>query len=84
MRSYKSYILKFIFGTEVFYFLCMFYGVFLSGQAAQLHRDLFAVAVPGFVWGSVGSVIWGAFLWGIFAAIFGWFFNWMHNSSLIK
>lgn len=84
MRSYKSYIFKFVLGTEIFYFLCLVYGKFLSGSAAELHRELFAVAVPGFVWGSAGSIVWGAVLWAIFAGFFAWFINWMHNSSLIR
>ncbi len=83
MRSYKRYILKFILGTEIFYFLCLIYGEFLSGPAAELHRALFGVAVPGFIWGSTLSIIWGAILWAIFGGLIAWFINWMHNSSLV-
>ncbi len=84
MRSTKSYILKFVLGTEIFYFLCLLYGALLTGSAAQLHRELFAVAVPGFIWGSIASIIWGAILWAIFGGLIAWFINWMHNSSLVE
>ncbi|PJE76104.1 hypothetical protein COV04_01070 [Candidatus Uhrbacteria bacterium CG10_big_fil_rev_8_21_14_0_10_48_11] len=82
MLSYKQYIQKFVLGTEFFYVLCMVYGALLSGQAAELHRQLFAVTVPGFVWGSVLSFLWGALFLGIWAAPIGWYVAWMHNSSL--
>ena len=83
MRSYKNYILKFVLGTEIFYFLCMLYGLLLSGPAVELHRTLYTVAIPGFVWGSFISIVWGAVFWAVVGGIVGWYLVWMHNSSLV-
>jgi hypothetical protein len=40
--------------------------------------------LPGFVWLNVQSVILGAIYMFAFAWIFGSYFVWMHNTSLIK
>lgn len=79
--SLKSYGWKCVLGTEVFYVGCLIYGSFLSGKAQELHHSLFGL-IPGFTWGSVGSVIWGAAYFFVVAWIFAWYYVWMHNTSL--
>lgn len=84
MLSYKSYIAKCLIGIEVAYFICLIGGYMAIGRTAagvQLHHALFET-LPGFVWGSFGSVILGAVYMFIFALIFGTYMVWMHNSSL--
>ncbi len=81
--SLKLYGWRCVLGTEVFYLLCLIYGGFLVGDAAQLHHSLFAL-LPGFAWGTVGGVIFGALDLFVFAWVFAWYYVWMHNSSLTK
>jgi hypothetical protein len=52
-----------------------------TGKAIELHRALFEM-LPGFVWGSVTSIVLGAFYVFAFAWIFAAYFVWMHNTSL--
>jgi hypothetical protein len=49
----------------------------------ELHHRIFET-LPGFVWISAGSVILGAVYMFAFAWIFGSYFVWMHNTSVIK
>ncbi len=81
--SLKSFGWKWALGVEVFYFLCLGYGAFLSEGARELHQSLFGVVIPHFDWG-VGSIVWGAFYLFIWTWIFAWFYVWAHNSSLTK
>jgi len=83
MLQLKRYGWFCVLGTEVFYALCLIYGPFLAGKAAELHHSLFEL-LPGFTWGNVGSVILGAVYLFVFAWIFAWYIVWMHNTSLIK
>ncbi|MFA6536726.1 MAG: hypothetical protein WC250_02425 [Candidatus Paceibacterota bacterium] len=81
--SLKSYIWKCILGVEVIYVLCLL-GGYLPWRTAvgtELHRQLFET-LPGFVWGSWGSIVLGAVYVLVFAWIFGSYMVWMHNSSL--
>jgi len=81
--SYKSYISKCVLGAEIVYILCLA-GGFLplrSGRGIELHHSLFET-LPGFIWLTFPSVIWGGVLMAILAVIFGAYMVWMHNSSL--
>ena len=81
--QYFSYIWKCVLGMEVIYFLCLL-GAFIlerSAKGTELHHTLFET-LPGFTWISVGSVILGAAYMLIFAALFGAYIVWMHNSSI--
>ena len=55
-----------MFGTEIFYVLCIGYGFVLAGKAVDLHRGLLEL-IPGFSWGNPVSVVWGALYLGILA-----------------
>ena len=83
--SLKSYGWKCVLGAEVVYVLCLL-GGFLplrSTAGLELHHTLFET-LPGFTWITTGSFILGAVYMFIFAWIFGSYFVWMHNSSLIS
>lgn len=83
--SLKSYVKKCILGAEIAYVLCLIGGYlpFRTPRGVELHHALFET-LPGFTWGSFGSVIWGAILLAIIAWIFGAYMVWMHNSSLVN
>jgi hypothetical protein len=50
-------------------------------RGIELHHALFET-LPGFTWGSIGSMVWGAVLLALIAVIFGSYMVWMHNSSM--
>ena len=81
MLSNTKYAGLCVLGMEVFYALCVVYGLLLSGKARELHRSLFEL-LPWFAWGNPLSLVWGAVLLGIFA-VMGWYIAWMHNVSLV-
>lgn len=83
MLSIKRYAWLCVLGTEVAYFLCLGYGLFVNGASKTLHNSLFEL-LPGFTWGSVGSVIWGAIFLGAIAGIAGSYIAWMHNKSMVS
>jgi hypothetical protein len=83
MLSNTKYASLCVLGTEVFYVLCLFYEFLLPEKGRELHRALFEL-LPGFVWGNVLSMLWGAVLMGIAAWITGSYIVWMHNASLIS
>lgn len=72
-----------VLGMEIFYVLCVSYGILLSGKTEELHHALFEL-IPGFVWGNPLTMVWGALYMGVLAWIAGWYIAWMHNASLIK
>ena len=85
MLSMKRYRWLCVLGAEVAYFVCLL-GGFLpirTAEGIEIHHKIFET-LPGFVWISAGSVILGAFYVFVLAWIFGSYFVWMHNSSLIK
>ena len=85
MLSLKRYRWLCVLGSEVAYFICLF-GGFLpirTSSGIELHHKIFET-LPGFVWLNVQSVILGAVYMFAFAWIFGSYFVWMHNTSLIK
>src|SRR5262245_24985398 len=85
MLSMKRYRWLCVLGAEVVYFACLF-GDFLpfrTAGAVELHHKIFET-LPGFVWLNVQSVILGAVYMFMFAWIFGSYFVWMHNTSLIR
>jgi len=69
-------------GTEVFYAVCIAYGLLLSGKAQELHHALLEL-IPGFAWSSPASVVWGGIYLGALALLGGWYIAWMHNVSLV-
>jgi hypothetical protein len=71
-----------VLGTEIFCFLCIGYGLLLSGKAMDLQHSLFEL-ITWFVWGTYVSFVWGALYLGVVAWIMGWYIAWMHNASLI-
>ncbi len=81
--SLKSYVVKCVLGTEIAYVICLIGGYlpWRTERGVELHHALFET-LPGFVWGSFGSMIWGAVLLAVAAVIFGSYMVWMHNSSL--
>ncbi|TAL19669.1 hypothetical protein EPN90_02680 [Patescibacteria group bacterium] len=83
MLQLKRYGWLCVLGTEVFYVVCLIYGTFLTGKTAELHHSLFEL-LPGFVWGNIGSIIFGAVYLFVFAWVFAWYIVWMHNTSLVK
>ena len=85
MLSLKRYRWLCVLGAEIAYFACLL-GDFLPIRTAagiELHHRIFET-LPGFVWLNVESVFLGAFYMFVFAWIFGSYFVWMHNTSLIR
>jgi hypothetical protein len=82
MLSKTKYAGLCVLGTEIFYVLCLAYGLLLTGKSRELHQSLFEL-LPWFAWGNLLSMVWGAVLLGIFALIAGWYISWMHNVSLL-
>ena len=83
MLSKIKYAALCVLGTEIFYILCIGYGLlFLTGNAMELHHSFFEL-IPGFAWGNPVSMALGAVYLGIMAVIAGWYIAWMHNASLI-
>lgn len=70
-----------VLGMEIFYILCIGYGLLLSGKTMELHHSLLEL-IPGFNWGNAASMVWGALYLAILAWIGGWYIAWMHNASL--
>src|SRR5262244_2705140 len=85
MLSLKRYRWLCVLGTEVAYFACLLGGLLPIRTAAgiEIHHRIFET-LPGFVWLNVESVILGAIYMFAFAWIFGSYFVWMHNTSLVK
>src|SRR6516225_8756891 len=85
MLSLKRYRWLCVLGGEVAYFVCLLGGLLpiRTPGGIDLHHRIFET-LPGFVWLNVQSVVLGAIYVFAIAWIFGWYFVWMHNSSLIK
>jgi hypothetical protein len=83
MLSTTKYASLCVLGVEVFYVLCLVYEFFLPQKGRELHRALFEL-LPGFVWGNILSMVWGAVFLAIAAWITGSYIAWMHNKSLIS
>jgi len=81
MLSKIKYAALCVLGMEVFYALCIGYGLLLSGKAMELHHSLFEL-IPGFSWGNPLSMGLGAVYLAIVAWVSGWYIAWMHNASL--
>ena len=82
MLSKTKYAALCVLGTEIFYVLCLIYGLSLSARASELHHSLFEL-MPLFVWGSIISFVLGALYLALFSLLFGWYVAWMHNASLV-
>jgi hypothetical protein len=85
MLSKKRYTWLCVLGAEVAYVACLLGGLLpiRTGAGIELHHQLFET-LPGFVWINVESVILGAVYVFAFSWIFGSYFVWMHNTSLVK
>ena len=83
MLSYFRYIWKCILGAEVMFVGCIFYGLTLSGERAEHHQRLLE-QLPFFQWGQPFPTLMTAISLSVYAATFGWYMVWMHNSSLKK
>ena len=84
MLSYKRYAWLCVLGAEVAYVVCLL-GAYLplrTERAELLHRTLLET-LPGFAWGSPLGFLAGAFDIFVVAWVFGAYFVWMHNTSLI-
>lgn len=81
----KPYVWKCVLGSEVAYVLCLIGGFvpLRSTRATELHHNLFET-LPGFTWINFESVLLGAVYMFIFALVFGSYYVWMHNSSLVS
>ena len=82
MLSTTRYAMLCVAGTEIFYILCLPYGLLLFAKGREPHAALFEL-IPGFVWGAPLTTIWGGVFLGILAWIGGWYIAWMHNASLV-
>jgi hypothetical protein len=85
MLSLKRYRWLCVLGAELAYAVCLLGGLLPMRTAAgiELHKQIFET-LPGFVWINFQSVILGAFYVFAIAWIFGSYFVWMHNTSLIQ
>ena len=83
MLSVKKYSALCVLGAEIFYVLCLFYGYLLSAKGKELHEALFQL-IPGYMWGDVLSMVWGALFVGALAWIAGCYIAWMHNASRVS
>ena len=84
MLSYKRYAWLCVLGAEVAYVVCLL-GAYLplrTERAELLHRTLLET-LPGFAWGSPLGFLAGAFDIFVVAWVFGAYYVWMHNKSLI-
>ena len=81
MLSKTKYARLCVLGAEIFYVLCIGYGLLLSGKTQELHHALFEL-IPGMVWGNPASMVWGAFYLAVVAWVSGWYIAWMHHVSL--
>lgn len=81
--SIGKYVILCILGGEIAYTVCMLYGNWLNGRAAELHLSLFQL-LPGYTGLNFNSWILGAITIAIWAGIGGSYVAWMHNASLRK
>jgi hypothetical protein len=84
MLSLRRYRWLCVLGTEIGYAVCLLGGFLPVRTTAgiELHHKLFET-LPGFIWINAASVILGALYIFAFAWIFGSYFVWMHNTSLV-
>ena len=84
MLSLKRYGWLCVLGGEFAYLVCLAGGYLpmRTTRATELHKAFFET-LPGFVWGSVGSVLLGAVYVFAFSWIFAAYYVWMHNTSLV-
>lgn len=83
MLSISKYAALCVLGGEIAYTVCMAYGAFLSGKAAELHLALFQL-LPGYTGMNVGSWFVGALSVGVWSFAGGAYIAWMHNGCLKK
>lgn len=79
--SIGKYALLCLVGGEIAYTVCMLYGFFLVGKAAELHLALFQL-FPGFSGMNFVSWLAGAVSVAIWGYAVGAYISWMHNASI--
>lgn len=72
-----------VLGGEIAYTVCMVYGSFLSGKAAELHLALFQL-LPGYSGLNFSSWFFGALTVAVWSGLTGVYISWMHNVSIQK
>jgi len=72
-----------VLGGEIVFTLCMMYGAFLSGKAAELHLALFQL-LPGYTGLNFSSWFLGAISVAVMSGVAGAYIAWMHNVSIKK
>lgn len=70
-----------ILGGEIVYTVCMAYGFFLVGKAAELHLAMFQL-FPGFTGLNLASWFAGAVAVAVWSGLAGAYIAWMHNVSI--
>jgi hypothetical protein len=85
MLSYKRYGWLCVLGAEVAYFACVLGGYLplRTVRAEMLHQTLLET-LPGFAWGSALGILAGALDTAVVAWIFGLYYVWMHNTSIVR
>lgn len=79
--SIKKYGWLCVLGGEVAYTVCMLYGRFLTGKAAELHLAIFQL-LPGFSSINFGSWFLGAISVAVWSGVAGAYVAWIHNTSI--
>lgn len=81
--SIGKYAALCVLGGEIAYTVCMVYGIFLSGKAAELHSALFQL-FPGFSGLNFASWFFGGLTMVVWSGAAGAYIAWMHNVSVKK
>jgi hypothetical protein len=81
--SVSKYAMLCVLGGEIAFTVCMLYGLFLTGKAAELHTALFQL-FPGYSGMNFVSWLSGAVSVALWSGIGGAYIAWMHNVSIKK
>ncbi len=81
--SIGKYAALCVLGGEIAFAVCMAYGLFLTGKAAELHLALFQL-LPGYTGMNLISWFIGAILVAVWSGLGGSYIAWMHNVSIKK
>lgn len=83
----KLLILKYaalcVLGGEIAFTVCMVYGRFLTGKAAEMHTAIFQM-LPGYSGMNFFSWLAGAGVVAVWSGAMGAYVAWMHNVSISK
>ena len=83
MKSIGKFSLLVFAGSEIFYLILQEYGRILTLKERDLHHALFEL-IPGFVWGDMMSMIWGALVFGCVITAVGTYVAWAYSFSFHK